>query len=906
MVVSNSYNSVTSRLATLIVGNVVPVLAGPVNQTVIAGNNAAFSTTVVIANPQPTFQWRTNDVDFTGATTSSLTLSNVPYALDGAKVSVVASNAAGMVTNSATLTVIVTPVISPQPTNVVVNAGDPASFYSGASGVPAPALQWYKDGAVLSGATSSTLTITSAQGSNIGNYALVATNDAGVATSSTARLTVLSTPLAAATLAPTNGATGVCYDTPLYITFNGAVTTVTNGRVRIYNVTNSATPVDTLDMSLNNALGVQPRGLFPGDSQPFNYFPVIVSGSTAAIYPHPGVLTSNQTYYVTLEAGVVADSAGAYFAGISATNTWQFTTKPTGPANPTNLVVAADGGGDFVTVQGAVDSIALSNTVYTLVNIRDGNYVGLVNISTKHNVTFRGQSRAGTVIGYPNSNNLNGTSHARMAFKVNGNDIALENLTLLNSTPQGGSQAEALMIEGNSVATAARRCIVNNADIVSRQDTILANINASQGYFYNTTVRGNFDYIWGGGNLFFTNCTIHTLTNTLSSSYNLTAARTDFGTTSATGNWLTPDGARWSSNGLSFVQCTLEADPGVGNISLAGANGAPGGLASWALCKIDTNAYVSPSSSLWTNYNLWQYGNTDLLGNPVSFAGLQTLTNGDPRLLAATNAPIWLNGWTPQLAPNILANPASQNVAGGGTISLNVSATGIPGPAYQWLRNGVPLGGQTNATLTITNAHAGQAGTYSVIVTNVAGVVTSSNATVTVGNTAPTLGVISDQTVNVGVTVSIDVAALTTDPDVPPQTLAFSLTSGPTNATINSVTGAFSFRPLVSQGGATWPITLSVADDGAGNLSASRSFSIIVNPLTQPDIGPPVLAGGIFSLAVNGQSGPDYAVQASTNLVNWQSVFTTNSPAMPFNWADPDTGTFPMRFYRIVVGPPLP
>ncbi len=732
VVVANSYNSVTSRLATLIVGNVLPVLAGPANQTVIAGNNVTFSTSVVIANPQPTFQWQTNDVDVAGAMTSSLTLNNVPYALDGAKVSVIASNIAGMATNTATLTVIVTPVITPAPTNLVVNVGDSAIFYSGATGVPMPLLQWYKDGVALVGETGGTLTITSAQGSNIGNYSLVASNVAGVATSPTARLTVLSTTLATTTLAPSNGATGVCYDTPLCITFNSAVSTVTNGRVLIYNVTNSATPVDTLDMSLNNARGVQSRGLFPGDSQAFNYYPVMISGSTAAIYPHPGVLSSNQTYYVTLEAGVVADNAGAYFGGISATNTWQFTTKPTGPSNATNLVVAADGSGDFVTVQGAVDSIPLNNTAYTLINIRDGNYVGLVNISSKHNLTFRGQSRTGTVVSYPNNANIapNGTTHARMSFKVNANDIAIENLTLLNSTPQGGSQAEALMIEGNSAATAARRCIVNNADIVSRQDTILANINASQGYFYDTTVRGNFDYIWGGGNLFFAKCTIHTLTNTGSSSYNLTAARTDYGTTSATGNWQTPDGTKWSSNGISFVECTLEADSGVGNITLAGNNGTAGGLVSWALCKIDTNAYVAPASSLWTTYNFWQYSNTDLLGNPISFPGLVTLTNGDPRLLAATNATIWFYGWTPKLAPNILTNPANQSVAGGGTISLNVAATGIPAPAYQWLRNGTPLDGQTNATLTIANAHAGQAGTYSVIVSNVAGVVTSGNATV--------------------------------------------------------------------------------------------------------------------------------------------------------------------------------
>ncbi len=61
-------------------------------------------------------------VDVTGATSTNLTLNNVPFAFDGMKVSVIANNAAGSVTNSATLTVIVTPVITPQPTDQTVNA----------------------------------------------------------------------------------------------------------------------------------------------------------------------------------------------------------------------------------------------------------------------------------------------------------------------------------------------------------------------------------------------------------------------------------------------------------------------------------------------------------------------------------------------------------------------------------------------------------------------------------------------------------------------------------------------------------------------------------------------------------------------------------------------------------------
>src|SRR5262249_45478810 len=123
VVVSNSYNSVLSRFATLIVGNVAPVLNGPFNQTVIQGSNATFSASVVIANPHPRFQWQTNGVDVPGATTTSLTLSNVPFALDSATVSLIASNVAASVTNGATLSVIVPPVISPQPTNITVNVG---------------------------------------------------------------------------------------------------------------------------------------------------------------------------------------------------------------------------------------------------------------------------------------------------------------------------------------------------------------------------------------------------------------------------------------------------------------------------------------------------------------------------------------------------------------------------------------------------------------------------------------------------------------------------------------------------------------------------------------------------------------------------------------------------------------
>lgn len=171
-------------------------------------------------------------------------------------------------------------------------------------------------------------------------------------------------------------------------------------------------------------------------------------------------------------------------------------------------------------------------------------------------------------------------------------------------------------------------------------------------------------------------------------------------------------------------------------------------------------------------------------------------------------------------------------------------------------------------------------------------------------NTAPVLAAVSNQTINVGVNLNITNRA--TDSDVPLQTLIFSLPAGPTNATLNSSNGIFNWRPLVTQSGTTNPVTVVVTDNGTPNLSATQSFSIIVNPLTQPGIASFSWSGGLFGLSVNGQTGPDYAVQTSTNLSGWNTLFITNSPSMPFLWMDADTNAYPMRFYRIKTGPPLP
>lgn len=86
----------------------------------------------------------------------------------------------------------------------------------------------------------------------------------------------------------------------------------------------------------------------------------------------------------------------------------------------------------------------------------------------------------------------------------------------------------------------------------------------------------------------------------------------------------------------------------------------------------------------------------------------------------------------PPVVPTITQQPQSLSVNVGLTASFNVTASG-PTPSFQWRRNGTPISGATSAsytTPTLTLADSGAV--YSVLVSNSAGSVASSDATLTV------------------------------------------------------------------------------------------------------------------------------------------------------------------------------
>ncbi len=82
--------------------------------------------------------------------------------------------------------------------------------------------------------------------------------------------------------------------------------------------------------------------------------------------------------------------------------------------------------------------------------------------------------------------------------------------------------------------------------------------------------------------------------------------------------------------------------------------------------------------------------------------------------------------------PSMVLQPKSQTVFSGSTATLVASAAGTAPLSYQWQTNSVDIPNATNAVLSLTNVQAGQDATYSVIVTNIAGTVSSLNAHLTV------------------------------------------------------------------------------------------------------------------------------------------------------------------------------
>ena len=199
VVVTNAYGSVTSSVAQLIVNTAIApsIITQPQDQpNLLPGATATFS--VIASGSDPlNYQWYYNtNTLLTNATDSILTITNIQPGNAGSYSVTVSNLGGGAISSNAFLSVNtspVAPVFNSQPASLVVLAGSVASFTAVAAGTAPIGYQWSKDGTPISGATSSTLSLSNVQTADDGSYTVTASNSVGSVTSNPALLIVTTT-----------------------------------------------------------------------------------------------------------------------------------------------------------------------------------------------------------------------------------------------------------------------------------------------------------------------------------------------------------------------------------------------------------------------------------------------------------------------------------------------------------------------------------------------------------------------------------------------------------------------------------------------------------------------------------------------------------------------------------------
>lgn len=656
----------------------------PSSLTVQVGSNVTMA--VGAGGSALTYQWQKDGKPISGnnsAATATLNLTEVKLS-DAGSYTATIINAGGSVTSSpVTLKVSNSPVppapvVTTQPANTTVTLGDSTSLSVAATG-NALFYQWFKNGVLIPNASAGRLTFQNAKVGDSASYYVVVSNSSGSISSSSATLLVVSA-MTATSVSPYPAEIGDCVDTPLYMQFDQAPQAGKTGRIRVYS--SAGTVVDTIDMAANP----QTR-LIGGNS--FAYFPVMVSGNTATIKLH-GQLPYGDSYYVTVEPGVFTDPDGAPYRGL-ADPIWRFSTRDSVPsAGTTALTVAADGSGDFCTVQGAIDFVPAGNTQPTTITVRSGTYTEIVYVaSTKPFITVRGDDRDKTVIQYPNNNNVNPSTVGRSLFGADGSDFTLENITLRNSTPHLGSQAE-------SFRSNANRVLLNRVSLYSFQDTLLMQ---GGGFVTDSFIEGDVDFMWGTGPVFIQNSELKAATS---------------------GGYYTQIRNGMEQAGFVYLNDRLTSEPEVTNMYLSRIDPTVFPYSQVVYINSAMGTHIIPAGWLLNNamiapdVRFWEYKSTDLDGAPLDVSQRAAFS----RQLTSQEAAQWsdpafvLGGWVPNTvnATAAMVNPGAPlivdwSAAAGhaATDSIGLYASGNPDSSpISWQQIGSANTGRLTFTMPVT------------------------------------------------------------------------------------------------------------------------------------------------------------------------------------------------------------
>jgi pectinesterase len=210
---------------------------------------------------------------------------------------------------------------------------------------------------------------------------------------------------------------------------------------------------------------------------------------------------------------------------------------PGTPASAADLVVAADGSGDYRTVQAAIDAAPAGRDRPVTIRIKPGTYSELLKVpDDRRRQRLVGEDAAHTVLTFHLNALSEGAGGRPVGTKrsssttVAANDLVAEDLTFANDTPRDVAQALALAADGD-------RQVFRRCRFLGWQDTLY--VGPGRKYFADCFIEGGVDFIFGPGTAVFQGCEVRSKRHGY-----VTAAST-------------PEDAE---HGFVFLDCRLTAD----------------------------------------------------------------------------------------------------------------------------------------------------------------------------------------------------------------------------------------------------------------------------------------------------------------------------------------------------------
>ena len=697
-------DSALSNTVALTIDKNISFVSGPTDKLVCEGDNIAFTLQVTPTFGVPiSYQWKLNSNDLldTGNVSNSnqatLDLSNVTSDYWGVY-SCTATGPCNTVSDNAVLQINEPAVITQQPVNADICAGDGHLFDISTSGDVTGLYQWFKNGTLLPGQTSEDLFINNATSGDSGTYFCVAYGDCRNDTSNIALLQVRE---ALSITANPPGAQSACEGSQ--VSFQ--VSTLPSTSIYYQWLQNGNPLQDTGNVSGSDSYNLI---LNPVNESDENFYACMLwDVCEDTITSVSSFLTVNEGISITKhpQSKTACEGNGVSFTMSSSGNGVTRQWFKNGVAIPGEIfptlsiaaVTASDSGSYYCLVTNLCDTIPTLAAKLTV------NYKPFIATQPTNKTSCIGGSTT-FMIDVPDSISVTYQWYKGLGAIVPGGRITVDatgNLSIDNLVTTDAGNYRCLVM--NNCDTARSNIVsltMSNSITIVNQPTDHATCSGDTAYLRVTVTGDNPSYQWQKNGVDIPGAT--------SDLYALEPAfTTDSGVYRCLITGTCSVSPRISANATVVVDSAI-----ILLNSLASKNACSGQDIGFLITHTGTNAQYQ-----WSKDGVDLVDGSGVLGTTDDMLTLFSVDNSDAGVysVAVTNACGYKQSaavLSVKTTPSFTLHPQNVVECAGLNTSLNIETSSKTGVTYQWYRYGSALAGDTNSTLIIDPLSMADSGLY--------------------------------------------------------------------------------------------------------------------------------------------------------------------------------------------------